>query len=111
MAALISQAEQEYIQQGVEADIRNDGRQRLDYRPIELELGVVAQASGSARLKLGKTDVIVGVKVRNACLSTGGRHCADKKGAGGLPWRRVRQWVLGEAHDHCRPLWHSQTAF
>lgn len=32
-------------------------------RPVELQLGVIAQAAGSARLHLGATDVIVGVKV------------------------------------------------
>ncbi|GAB4822267.1 hypothetical protein N2152v2_009313 [Parachlorella kessleri] len=56
-------AEVEYITQGVEADMRNDGRKKEDFRAIELQLGVIAQASGSARLRLGNTDVIVGVKV------------------------------------------------
>lgn len=60
----LSAAEREYITQGVEQNIRNDGRKREDFRAIELQLGVIAQASGSARLKLGNTDVIVGVKVR-----------------------------------------------
>lgn len=62
-AQLISDAEREYITQGVEQNIRNDGRGREDYRAVEVQLGVIAQASGSARLKLGNTDVIVGVKV------------------------------------------------
>lgn len=35
----------------------------MDMRPVELQLGVIAQAAGSARLHLGATDVIVGVKV------------------------------------------------
>ena len=47
-----------------DAGARNDGRDCSDFRPIELELGVVPQASGSARLHLGNTDVVVGVKVR-----------------------------------------------
>ncbi|KAG2442459.1 hypothetical protein HXX76_002545 [Chlamydomonas incerta] len=38
-------------------------------RPIELELGVIAQAAGSARLHIGATDVIVGVKVEVASPS------------------------------------------
>ena len=52
-----------YLSQGIELGIRSDGRGCLDCRPLELELGLIAQANGSARLHLGRTDVIVGVKV------------------------------------------------
>ncbi|CAI9261063.1 unnamed protein product [Lactuca saligna] len=31
---------------------------RLTYRPISIETGVIAQAYGSARVKMGKTEVI-----------------------------------------------------
>ena len=53
-----------YIAEGIELGIRSDGRSCLDCRPLELELGLIAQANGSARLHLGRTDVIVGIKVR-----------------------------------------------
>jgi exosome complex component RRP42 len=62
MAALIGAAERAYITHGAEADVRNDGRRREDFRQIEIELGVIAQCSGSARVRVGGTDVIVGVK-------------------------------------------------
>lgn len=39
-----------------------DGRSRRDYRPMELETGIVSHASGSARLRLANTDILVGVK-------------------------------------------------
>ena len=63
----ISNAEREYIVGGVVDDLRNDGRGRLDYRQITIDLGVVPQSSGSARVRLGiipreTTDVIVAVK-------------------------------------------------
>lgn len=46
------------------ANTRLDGRQLTEYRkPIEVEYGVVKTAEGSARVKLGETDVIVGVKL------------------------------------------------
>ena len=46
------------------ADTRLDGRKPTEYRkPIELEYGVVKTAEGSARVKIGETDVIVGVKL------------------------------------------------
>lgn len=59
---LLSEAEKTYILHGVEADFRNDGRSRNDYRPMELETDVVSNASGSARLRLANTDILVGVK-------------------------------------------------
>ena len=93
-ATLLSAAEKEYIEQGVEQDIRNDGRGRLDYRPIEVQLGLIAQASGSARLRLGKTDVVVGVKVRGACRIAGkGRRRKPGAGGGGGQRRGGRRRV------------------
>ena len=61
---LISQSEAEYIFQGLEKGIRNDGRLPTQYRPISLETGVLQQSSGSARCQLGFTEVLVSVKVR-----------------------------------------------
>lgn len=40
-----------------------DGRRRGDYRPIELETGIVEHAFGSARLRLANTDILVAVKL------------------------------------------------
>ena len=60
---LISQGEVEWITQGVACNCRNDGRGREDFRELSVQLGVVPQASGSARVRLGETDVIVGIKV------------------------------------------------
>tara|TARA_Y100000310_G_C20577354_1_gene761113 strand:+ start:493 stop:1311 length:819 start_codon:yes stop_codon:yes gene_type:complete len=42
---------------------RNDGRELLAYRELEVETGISINAEGSARVKLGKTEVIVGVKM------------------------------------------------
>lgn len=44
------------------SDTRLDGRKFTDYRPIKLETGVTKSAEGSARITIGKTDVIVGIK-------------------------------------------------
>ncbi|MBI4176364.1 MAG: exosome complex protein Rrp42 [Candidatus Aenigmarchaeota archaeon] len=41
---------------------RLDGRGMYDYRKITIEKGAVATADGSARVKLGNTEVICGVK-------------------------------------------------
>lgn len=56
-------SERVWIVQGVEQDLRTDGRARLGYRPLGVEANIIAQADGSARLHLGATDVLVGVKV------------------------------------------------
>ena len=42
---------------------RTDGRGPRDYREIKIESGVIERAEGSARVCLGKTEVMVGVKI------------------------------------------------
>ncbi|XP_010622702.1 exosome complex component RRP42 isoform X2 [Fukomys damarensis] len=58
----LSEAEKVYIVHGVQEDLRVDGRGCEDYRCIEVETDVVSNTSGSARVKLGHTDILVGVK-------------------------------------------------
>ncbi|XP_059048090.1 exosome complex component RRP42 [Achroia grisella] len=59
---LLSPTEKVYILHGVQDDYRIDGRSNIDYRHMELETDVVSHASGSARLRLANTDILVGVK-------------------------------------------------
>lgn len=42
---------------------RLDGRDLLDYRPIVINTGVIEKAEGSAKVSIGNTQVIAGVKV------------------------------------------------
>lgn len=42
---------------------RFDGRKLLDYRDIEIKLDISNKAEGSASVKIGKTEVLVGVKI------------------------------------------------
>ncbi|KAE9605312.1 hypothetical protein Lal_00024624 [Lupinus albus] len=58
----LSLGEQHFIQGGIAQDLRCDGRKRLAYRPISVETGVIPQANGSARVRMGATDVIASVK-------------------------------------------------
>ncbi|MBA0781040.1 hypothetical protein Gotri_002000 [Gossypium trilobum] len=58
----LSVGEKHFIQGGIAQDLRSDGRKRLTYRPIYVETGVIPQAHGSARVRLGATDVIASVK-------------------------------------------------
>ena len=46
------------------ANTRLDGRKLTEYRkPIEVEYGITKTAEGSARVKIGETEVIVGIKM------------------------------------------------
>lgn len=47
----------------LKSDKRLDGRAPLDYRNIEIETGISVNAEGTARVRIGKTEVIVGVKM------------------------------------------------
>ncbi|KAK7244729.1 hypothetical protein RIF29_39555 [Crotalaria pallida] len=65
----LSLGEKHFIQGGIAQDIRCDGRKRLAYRPIYVETGVIPQANGSARIRMGNTDVIASVKAELGKLS------------------------------------------
>ncbi|BAT85178.1 hypothetical protein VIGAN_04268600 [Vigna angularis var. angularis] len=58
----LSLGEKHFIQGGIAHDLRCDGRKRLTYRPILVETGVIPQANGSARVRMGATDVIASIK-------------------------------------------------
>lgn len=42
---------------------RLDGRGVTEYREVQLETGTIGSAEGSARIRLGKTEVLVGIKI------------------------------------------------
>jgi len=52
----------EYVLKLLENGERVDGRKLDQFRDIKIESGVIKRAEGSARVKIGKTDVIVGIK-------------------------------------------------
>lgn len=58
----LSLAERKYIVESIEEDIRTDGRSCEDYRQIEIETRNLPNTNGSSRCKIGKTEVLVGVK-------------------------------------------------
>ena len=54
----------EFIIKLLESNLRVDSRSLLEYRkPIKIEYEVIKTAEGSARVKVGDTEVIVGVKL------------------------------------------------
>ena len=52
----------EYVLKLLENGERIDGRKMDQFRDIKVETGIIQRAEGSARVKIGKTDVIVGIK-------------------------------------------------
>ncbi|CAK9830681.1 Exosome complex component RRP42 [Anthophora retusa] len=60
---ILSSGEKTFILHGIDADLRNDGRRRCEYRSMEIETKLMPQTHGSARLRIGNTDILVGVKV------------------------------------------------
>ena len=63
MSAVVTRVKQKQIAQLIAKDNRLDGRGLTDYREIKLEQGLIERAEGSARVLLGKTEVLVGVKI------------------------------------------------
>ena len=63
MSAIITRVRQKQIGQSIDTGKRLDGRGLTDYREFTIEEGLIERAEGSARIRLGKTEVLVGVKI------------------------------------------------
>ena len=63
MSSLLTKVKLQQIKKAIEEEKRLDQRALTDYRPVSIEQGVIEKAEGSARVLLGKTEVLVGVKV------------------------------------------------
>lgn len=59
---IVSEIERRHVISLLEHGKRFDGRQLGEIRPVELEVGLIEKAEGSCRVRLGKTEVIIGVK-------------------------------------------------
>lgn len=66
MTTSLSPSERSYIVTGLShpsAPSRIDGRPLLASRPINVSYGDAPQASGSARVSIGATDVLAGIRL------------------------------------------------
>ncbi|MEM2107683.1 MAG: exosome complex protein Rrp42 [Candidatus Bathyarchaeia archaeon] len=63
MSSLITRVRLKQIENLIEKGKRLDGRGLGDYREIKIEQGIIEKAEGSAKVLLGKTEVLVGVKI------------------------------------------------
>jgi len=63
MSSVITRVKQKQIAQLIAKGKRLDGRGLTDHREIKVEQGLIERAEGSGRVLLGKTEVMVGVKI------------------------------------------------
>jgi exosome complex component RRP42 len=63
MSTMLTRVRKNQIGQLIDTGKRLDGRGLTDYREFTIEEGLIERAEGSARIRLGKTEVLVGVKV------------------------------------------------
>lgn len=63
VSVMASKVRQKRIAQLIARGKRLDGREPTDYREIQIESGFIERAEGSARVRLGKTEVLVGTKI------------------------------------------------
>ncbi|MBI4894624.1 MAG: exosome complex protein Rrp42 [Candidatus Aenigmarchaeota archaeon] len=70
--------QEKYALELINKGMRVDGRKLLEFREIELKTNVINKAEGSAYVKMGETQVIVGVKMNM------GTPYADSMGEGVL---------------------------
>jgi exosome complex component RRP42 len=60
----LSLIKKDFIRALVKDGKREDGRGFDDHRPLDIQVNYVSRAQGSARIKLGKTQVVAGVKIQ-----------------------------------------------
>ncbi|XP_066314381.1 threonine dehydratase 1 biosynthetic, chloroplastic-like [Miscanthus floridulus] len=58
----LSEGEKHFIRSGIAQDLRSDGRKRLQFRALSVQTRVIPQANGSARVRLGASEIIASVK-------------------------------------------------
>ena len=60
----LSLIKKDFIRNLLKDGKREDGRGLLEFRPMSIHTGYVGNAQGSARVKLGNTQVVAGVKIQ-----------------------------------------------
>ncbi len=60
---IVNDIRKDYVRDLIESGKRADGRGFREYREINVERDVIKRAEGSARVRIGNTDVLVGVKL------------------------------------------------
>ncbi len=61
--SVVSSIKRDYIYKLANDGKRVDDRKFDEYRPIKIETGIISKAEGSARVKIGNTQVVAGIKM------------------------------------------------
>jgi len=61
---IIAEIKKDYLVQLAKDGKRHDGRSFDEFRPVSIRTRYIQQAEGSARVQLGGTDVVVGIKLQ-----------------------------------------------
>ncbi len=61
---IMTEIRKDYIYNLMLKGERADGRGFTDYREVKIETNLISKAEGSARVKLGDTEVVVGIKMQ-----------------------------------------------
>ena len=61
--SVVSEIKRDHIHKLIAKGKRVDGRMWDEFRQISIETNYIETAEGSARVKMGNTDVLVGVKM------------------------------------------------
>ena len=60
---IMSEIKRDHVMELLANGVREDGRKLTDFRNIEVETGVIESADGSAKVRVGNTVVVAGVKI------------------------------------------------
>ena len=63
MKEMLSKITTDYLYRLIKENKRIDERDMMEYRDLDIETGWIGPAEGSARVTLGDTDVVVGIKM------------------------------------------------
>jgi exosome complex component RRP42 len=61
---IVAEIKKDYLSQLAKDGRRQDGRAFDEFRPLRVQTRYIQQAEGSARVRLGDTDVVVGIKLQ-----------------------------------------------
>jgi len=61
--SITASIKRDFLEKLAKENKRADGRKLDEFRDIEIEVGLVSKAEGSARVKIGNTQVITGIKM------------------------------------------------
>lgn len=61
---ILSDIKRDYVLSRLREDQRIDGRKFDEFRSIEIQTGIISKAEGSALVRIGNTQVVVGIKMQ-----------------------------------------------